>query len=172
MGTSWKFSGWDFAFQCWGHGFDPTCLRVWPIFFLNSENSRCCWAYKLEISYLAECKMVSRSEKKSLETSNKVKHEGEGVSCSVMSDSLDPVDCSLPSSSVYRDSPGRNSGMGCHALLQRIFLIQGSKVKHACTLLPSNCFSGHLSQRSEKAMAPHSGTLAWRIPWTEEPGGL
>ena len=21
-------------------------------------------------------------------------------------------------------------------------------------------------------MAPHSGTLAWRIPWTEEPGGL
>ena len=25
---------------------------------------------------------------------------------------------------------------------------------------------------SEKAMAPHSSTLAWRIPWTEEPGGL
>ena len=25
---------------------------------------------------------------------------------------------------------------------------------------------------SEKAMAPHSGTLAWKIPWTEEPGGL
>ena len=23
----------------------------------------------------------------------------------------------------------------------------------------------------EKAMAPHSSTLAWRIPWTEEPGG-
>ena len=21
-------------------------------------------------------------------------------------------------------------------------------------------------------MAPHSGILAWRIPWTEEPGGL
>ena len=25
---------------------------------------------------------------------------------------------------------------------------------------------------SEKAMAPHSSTLAWHIPWTEEPGGL
>ena len=25
---------------------------------------------------------------------------------------------------------------------------------------------------SEKAMAPHSSTLAWEIPWTEEPGGL
>ena len=24
----------------------------------------------------------------------------------------------------------------------------------------------------EKAMAPYSSTLAWKIPWTEEPGGL
>ena len=24
----------------------------------------------------------------------------------------------------------------------------------------------------EKAMAPHSSTLAWKIPWTDEPGGL
>ena len=25
---------------------------------------------------------------------------------------------------------------------------------------------------TEKAMAPHSGTLAWKIPWMEEPGRL
>ena len=25
---------------------------------------------------------------------------------------------------------------------------------------------------SEKAMAPHSSTLAWKIQWTEEPGRL
>ena len=25
---------------------------------------------------------------------------------------------------------------------------------------------------SEKAMATHSSTLAWKIPWTEEPGRL
>ena len=25
---------------------------------------------------------------------------------------------------------------------------------------------------SEKAMATHSSTLAWKIPWIEEPGGL
>ena len=25
---------------------------------------------------------------------------------------------------------------------------------------------------SEKAMAPHSSTLAWKVPWTEKPGGL
>ena len=24
----------------------------------------------------------------------------------------------------------------------------------------------------EEGMATHSGILAWRIPWTEEPGGL
>ena len=24
----------------------------------------------------------------------------------------------------------------------------------------------------EEGMAPHSSILAWRIPWTEEPGGL
>ena len=28
------------------------------------------------------------------------------------------------------------------------------------------------SNSSEKAMAPHSSTLAWKIPWTEEPGRL
>ena len=28
-----------------------------------------------------------------------------------------------------------------------------------------------LYMRSEKAMEPHSSTLAWKIPWAEEPGG-
>ena len=29
-----------------------------------------------------------------------------------------------------------------------------------------------LRRGSEKAVEPHSSTLAWKIPWTEEPGGL
>ena len=29
-----------------------------------------------------------------------------------------PVDCSLPGSSVHRISPGKNTGVGCHFLLQ------------------------------------------------------
>ena len=29
-----------------------------------------------------------------------------------------------------------------------------------------------IDQYSEKVMAPHSSTLAWKIPWMEEPGGL
>ena len=28
------------------------------------------------------------------------------------------------------------------------------------------------SMEMEKEMATHSGILAWRIPWMEEPGGL
>ena len=41
----------------------------------------------------------------------------------------DPVDCSPPGSSVHGiDSPGKNTGVGCPALLQGIFLIQGSNL--------------------------------------------
>ena len=32
--------------------------------------------------------------------------------------------------------------------------------------------STSLKAQSEKAMAPHSSTLAWKIPWTEKPAGL
>ena len=38
----------------------------------------------------------------------------------------DPMDCSLPISSVHGDSAGKNTGVGCHALLQGIFPTQGS----------------------------------------------
>ena len=36
------------------------------------------------------------------------------------------MDCSPPGSSVLGDSPGKNTGVGCHALLQGIFPTQGS----------------------------------------------
>ena len=50
-------------------------------------------------------------------------------------------------------------------------------VSSLCFLLHSS-FHGINTQAwncwvvSEKAMAPHSSTLAWKIPWTEEPGRL
>ena len=37
----------------------------------------------------------------------------------------DIMDCSPPGSSVHEDSPGKNSGIGCNALLQWIFRTQG-----------------------------------------------
>ena len=38
----------------------------------------------------------------------------------------DPMNCCPPGSSVHEDSPGKNTGVGCHALLQGIFPTQGS----------------------------------------------
>ena len=38
----------------------------------------------------------------------------------------DPMECSLPGSSIHRIFPGKNTGVGCHFLLQGIFPIQGS----------------------------------------------
>ena len=37
----------------------------------------------------------------------------------------DHMDCSPPGSSVHGDSPGKNTGVGCHALLHGIFPMQG-----------------------------------------------
>ena len=37
-----------------------------------------------------------------------------------------PVDCGPTGSSVHGDSPGTNTGVGCHALLQGVFPTQGS----------------------------------------------
>ena len=37
----------------------------------------------------------------------------------------DSMDCSLPGSSVRMDSPGKNTRVGCHAILQGIFPTQG-----------------------------------------------
>ena len=42
--------------------------------------------------------------------------------------------CSPPGSSVRGDSPGKNSVVGCHCLLQRIFLTQGSNLRLFCLL--------------------------------------
>ena len=38
------------------------------------------------------------------------------------------MDCSLPGSSVHEIFPGKNNGVGCHALLQGIFLTEGSNL--------------------------------------------
>ena len=108
----------------------------------------------------------------------------------------DPINHSTPGSSVHGDSPGKNMGVGCHALLQGIFLTQGSNsgLPHCRRILyclsQFICLDLPLRQRvlfvayfyiflwaeflthMEKAMTPHSSTLGWKIPWTEEPGGL
>ena len=55
---------------------------------------------------------------------------------------FDPIDCSLPGSSVHGDSPGKNIGVGCHALLQGIFATQGSNPAGVQPLLDPGIPSG------------------------------
>ena len=45
------------------------------------------------------------------------------------------MDCRPPSSSVHGYSPGKKAGVGCHALLQVIFLTQGWNVQLLSLLL-------------------------------------
>ena len=42
--------------------------------------------------------------------------------------------------------------------------------KQECSDEVTNCY--RIAEEVEKAMAPQFSTLAWKIPWTEEPGGL
>ena len=47
-----------------------------------------------------------------------------------------PIDYSPPGSSCPRDSPGKNTGVGCHTLLQHMFPTQGS---NPCLLWLLHC---------------------------------
>ena len=97
-----------------------------------------------------------------------------------------PMDCSLPGSSVRGDSPSKNTGMGSHFLLQGIFSTQGSnpglprcrQILYQLSHLPMQktqemqILSLGREDRLVKEMATYSSILAWEIPWTEETGGL
>ena len=48
--------------------------------------------------------------------------------CSVAKSFSDAMDCSPPGSSVHGAFPGKNTGVGCHFLLQGIFPIPGSNL--------------------------------------------
>ena len=48
----------------------------------------------------------------------------------------------------------------------------GSAVKNLPAMQEMQVGSLGRDDSLEEGMATHSSTLAWRIPWTEEPGGL
>ena len=45
-------------------------------------------------------------------------------------------------------------------------------IKHLPTMQETQVQSLGLEYLLEKEMATHSSVLSWKIPWTEEPGGL
>ena len=73
-------------------------------------------------------------------------------SCPIL---CDPMDCSPPGSSIHGDSPGKNSGVGCHALLQGIFPTQKMNLHLLCLLhwLAGSLPLGHLAQFSSVAQS-------------------
>ena len=68
----------------------------------------------------------------------------------------DPMDCSLPGSSV-------------HGVLQARILEWGAI---SFSNIHTSIYKINEGLILRKAMATHSSTLAWKIPWTEEPGRL
>ena len=60
-------------------------------------------------------------------------------------------------------------------VLRNISSLNTAKVFDECLLKAKYVFlwsDSELLVWLEKAMATHSSTLAWKIPWTVEPGGL
>ena len=75
------------------------------------------------------------------------------------------MDCNPPSSSVHGDSLGKNTGVGCHTLLQGIFPTQGSNLglPHCRRILyqmshqgspPSHLFFSFLNSNPSRLYSP------------------
>ena len=78
----------------------------------------------------------------------------------------DPMDCSLPGSSVHGIFQARVLEWG--AIVFSVASIRWTFISKVMSLL----FNTLSRLVMEKAMAPHSSTFAWKIPWAEEPGRL
>ena len=52
------------------------------------------------------------------------------------------------------------------------YSLVAQRVKNLPTVQETWVWSLAWEDPLEKGMATHSGIVAWRIPWTEEPGGL
>ena len=88
------------------------CILLTPSF--PHFDSLCCIADSGVSAYSHPCFIGS--------SNNAYMHAKSLQSCLTL---CNPIDCSLPV--CPWDSPGKNTGVGCFALLQGIFLIQGSK---------------------------------------------
>ena len=78
------------------------------------------------------------------------------------------MDCSPPGSSVHRDSPGKNTGVGCHFLLQGIFPNQGSNLHLICLLHWQADFFLPLAPR-EKPKKIKRGPFGWDLTRSHAP---
>ena len=79
------------------------------------------------------------------------------------------IDLILEGSKITADG-GCSHEIKRHLLLGRKVMTSLDRIfKSRDITLPTKV---RLVKAMEKAMAPHSSTFAWKIPWTEEPGRL
>ena len=64
----------------------------------------------------------------------------------------DPMDCIPPGSSVHGDSQGKNTKMGCHALLQEIFPTHGLNLSPT---LAGRFFTSSTTQEAQTCLQAH-----------------
>ena len=97
-------------------------------------------------------------------------------SCPTLCDHIDGL---LPGSSVPGILQARTlewvampSSRGSSRPRNRILSLESAAVQVDCLRHSGPLYYSLDSPGQKKAMAPHSRTLAWKIPWTEEPGRL
>ena len=93
-----------------------------------------------------------------------------------------PMDCSPPDPSVLEDSPGKNTGVGCHAFLQGIFPIQelNPGLPHCRRILyllshqgsPAIPYSRGSSQPRDRTCVSHISCTSRCILHTLPPGAI
>ena len=85
-----------------------------------------------------------------------------------------PMDSSLPGFCVHGDSPGKNTGVGCHALLQGIFPTRDWTIKPSSLMSPA--LAGVFFTTSAIWEAPELDLPTWVDSrsrwWTGRPGVL
>ena len=72
------------------------------------------------------------------------------------------------SSKITADGDCSHEIKRCLLLGRKVMTSLDSILKSRDITLPTKV---HLFKATEKAMAPHYSTLAWKVPWMEEPGG-
>ena len=138
----------------------PTCLRNWSRSLVNREAK-------------AE---ASSPNNFSVKRSHTVKTKrwkclaSQGV-CLTLLTCAQTLSCvrpfaTLPGSSLHGDSPGKSTGLGCHALLQGIFPTQGLN-PHLLRLLHWQVGSLPLSHLGSSF--PHLFLDVWRLDQTQPP---
>ena len=76
---------------------------------------------------------------------------------SVMSDSVPPMDWSLPGSSVHEDSPSKNTGVGCHCNDICHMIYFSDVISLGCSGKESACHAGDPSLIPGSGRSPGEG---------------